>query len=294
MINNTNSSATTQSNSNCMNNPFRMLAWLFGKLVSIAKAGKRIFSDKSQPDFTPIAERMFSKAKAEGTFFKTPAPRKTTSCREMELYNPANRPLPMIEGAELQRLSWTLRSIAGGMKQLLEVIKKQSFEEYLKRECRGQSIQNLIKRGELNDETFKEFAEELNISQDIINKCLKMDALEKFKWLLSINDEQRDLSFECSEIAENSLGDINYILTPLIQNFITYLSKKYPAYNSNLANEDDIREFQACLTILDKALNNLIESPVGDQIARDANLQTMFSGISNKLQTLAKSLQISY
>ena len=180
------------------------------------------------------------------------------------------------------------------MKQLLEVIKKQSFEEYLKRECKGQSIQNHIKRGELNDEIFKEFAEELNISQDIINKCLKMDALEKFKWLDSINDEQSDLSFKCSEIADNSLVDINYSLIPLIQKFITYLSDKYPAYNSNLANENDIREFQKGLTNLDKVLNNLIEGPVGDQIARDANLQTMFSGIRNKLQILAKSLQISY
>ena len=277
-----------------MNAPHRMLAWLLGKLVSIAKAGKRIFSDKSQPDLTPIAERSFSKAKAQETFFNTPAPRETTSSREMELYNPANRPLPMIEGVELQRLSWALRPIVGGMKQLLEVINKQNTEEFFKRETKGQSIENLINTGEFNDEIFKEFAEELNISQDIIDKCLKMDALEKFKWLKSINDEQSELSYDCSKIAGNSLKDIDYSLTPLIQNFITTLSEKYPAYNSKLASKNDIREFQKGLINLDKVLNKLTEGPVGDQIARDANLQTMFSDIRNKLQILAQSLQISY
>lgn len=294
MINNTNSSATTQSNSNCMNIPYRMLAWLFGKLVSIAKVGKRIFADKSQPDLTPIAERMFSKAKAKGTFFNTPDPRKTTSSREMELYNPAYRPLPMIEGVELHRLSWELRPIAGGMKQLLEVINKQNTEEYFKRESKGQSIKNVINKGELNDKTFKKFAEELNISQDIIDECHKMDAYEKFKWLESINEEQSQLSYDCSKIAGNSLKDINYNLTPIIQNFITALSKKYPAYNSELASEIDIREFQKGLINLDKVLNKLTEGPIGDQIARDANLQRMLSDIRNKLKILGQSLQISY
>lgn len=294
MINNTNSSATTQSNSNCMNVPYRILAWLFGKLVSIAKAGKRIFSDKSQPDLTPLAERMFSKAKAKGTFFNTPAPRKTTSSREMELYNPANRPLPMIEGVELQRLSWALRPIAGGMKQLLEVINKQNLEEFFKREFKGQSIKNIIHKGEFDDKIFKKFAEELNISQDIIDECLKMDAYEKFKWLESINDEQSQLFLKCSKIAGHFLKHIDYFLTPLIQDFITSLSENYPAYNSKLASKNDIREFQKGLINLNKVLNNLTEGPIRDQIAHDANLQTMFSDIRNKLQTLGQSLQISY
>ena len=292
MINSTNSFATTQSNSNCLNIPSRLVAWLFGKLVSIAKAGKRIFSDESQPDLTPLAERMFSKAKAQGTFFNTPAPRETTSSREMELYNPANRPLPVIEGVELQRLSWGLWPIVGGMKQLLEVINNQNTEEFLKGGIRGQSIQNHVNEGKFNDEIFKKFAEELNVSQDIIDEYLKMEAHEKIKWLDSINEEQSQLSFTRSKIAGDSLEDIDDYLLPIIQNFITTLSEKYPAYNSELASENDIREFQKGLINLDKVLNKLTEGPVGDQIARDANLQTMFSDIRDKLQILAQSLHL--
>lgn len=294
MINNTNSSATTQSNSNCLSIPYRLVAWLFGKLVSIAKAGKRIFSGESQPDLTPIAERMFSKAKVQGTFFNTPTPRETTSSREMEFYNPANRPLPVIEGVELQRLSWKLWSIVGGMKQLLEVINNQNLEEFFKGGTRGQSIQNHVKEGKFNDMIFKKFAKELNISQDVIDECLKMKEHEKIKWLDSINDEQSQLSFTCSKIAGDSFEDINNYLLPIIQNFITILSEKYPAYNSKLASKNDIREFQKGLINLDKVLNKLTEGPVGDQIARNANLQTMFSDIRNNLQILAQSLQISY
>lgn len=293
MINNTNSSATTQSNSNCMNVPYRMLTWLFGKLVSIAKAGKRIFSDESLPDLTPIAERVFSKAKAQETFFNTPAPRETTSSREMELYNPANSPLPMIEGVELQCLSWEVRRIVGDMKQLLEAIEAQNLHEVKTGAIRGNHIETLNAQDNFDDKRFKDLAEELKVSPDIIDKCLEMHADEKIKWLDSINEEQITISVACCNMAGNALKNINYDLIPLIERFITTLSENYPRYSGKLASETHIREFQKGLRNLDKVLNKLPKGPAGDQIARDANLQTMFSNIKNKLQNLAQSLQIS-
>ena len=292
MINSTNSFATTQPNSNCLNIPSRLIAWLFGKLVSIANAGKRIFSGKSLPDVTPIAERMFSKAKAQGTFFNTSASRETTSSQKMELNSPANRPLPEIEGVELQRLSWEVRPILGGMKELLEVINNQNLHELKIGEIRGQSIDTLGTQDKFNDELFKDLAKQLKVSQDIIDKCLEMHADEKIKWLDSINEEQSQISLACCKMAGQSLNDIDNYLFPLIHDFITNLSKKYPSHSSKLASEKDIREFQKGLINLDKVLNKLTEGPVGDQIARDANLQTMFSDIRNKLQNLAQSLQI--
>ena len=293
MINSTNSFATAQSNSNCLNFPSRLVAWLYGKLVSIANAGKRIFSGKSQPDLTPIAERMFSKAKAQGTFFNKPTPRETTSSRKMELFNPANSPLPEIEGVELRRLSWDLRPIVGGMKQLLEVINNQNLHELKSGGIRGQSIENLVTQGKFDDEIFKGFAQELNVSQDIIDKCLKMDTHEKIIWLNSINEEQSQTSLTCCKIAGQTLNDIDNYLFPLIHNFITTLSEKHSSHSSEMASEKDIREFQKGLINLNKVLNKLTDSPVGDQIARDTNLRTMFSDIRNKLQNLAQSLQIS-
>lgn len=293
MINNTHSSATTQSNSNCMNIPYRMLAWLFGKLVSIAKGGKRIFSDESQPDLTPLAERMFSKAKTQGTFFNTPAPRETTSSREMELYNPANKPLPEIEGVELQRLSWEIRPIIGGMKELLTAIKDQNSHNLKTGAIRGVSIDALKNQDKFNDKLFQDLAKELKVSQDIIDKYLEMPADEKIKWLDSINEEQSEISLSCCNMADDSLADIEYELTPIVQNFITSLIERYPSYSTELASERDIREFQKGVMNLDKVLNILAEGPAMDQIACDANLQTMLSNIRNKLQNLAQSLQIS-
>ena len=293
MINNTHSSATTQSNSNCMNIPYRMLAWLFGKLVSIAKGGKRIFSDESQPDLTPLAERMFSKAKAQGTFFNTPAPRETTSSREMELYNPANRPLPEIEGVELQRLSWEIRPIIGGMKELLTAIKNQNSHNLKTGAIRGVSIDALKNQDKFNDKLFQDLAKELKVSQDIIDKYLEMPADEKIKWLDSINEEQSEISLLCCFMADDSLKDIEYELTPVVQDFITSLIERYPSYSTELASERDIREFQKGVMNLNKVLNILAEGPAMDQIACDADLQTMLSNIRNKLQNLAQSLQIS-
>ena len=292
MINSTNSFATAQSNSNCLNFPSRLAAWLYGKLVSIVNAGKRIFSGKSQPDLTPIAKRMFSKAKAQGTFFNTPAPRATTSSQKMELFNPANSPLPEIEGVELRRLSWEVRPIVGGMKELLEVINNQNLHELKIGEIRGQSIDTLGTQDKFNDELFKDLAKQLKVSQNIIDKCLEMHADEKIKWLNSINEEQSQISLTCCKIAGQTLADIDHYLFPLIHDFITTLSEKYPSYSSELASEKDIREFQKGLINLDKVLNKLTEGPVGDQIARDANLRTKFSDIRIKLQNLAQSLQI--
>lgn len=293
MINSTDSFATTQSNSNCLNIPSRLVAWLRGKLVSISKAVKRIFSGESLPDVTPIAERMFSKVKAQEPFFNTPAPRGTTSSREMELYNPANRPLPEIEGVELKKLSWELLPILGGMKELFEVIMNANSIELCKGQVRAVAIENLANQSNFNDDIFKNLAKQLKVSQHIMDKLLEMNADEKLKWLDSINREQIQISSACGLRARRSLDDYNNYLFPLICNFIGNLSEKYPIYSTELASEKVIRVFQKGVVNLDRVLNIFVEEPVGDQIARDASLQTKFSDIRNKLKNIAQSLQIS-
>ena len=293
MINSTDSFATTQSNSNCLNIPSRLVAWLRGKLVSITKAVKRIFSGESLPDVTPIAERMFSKVKAQGPFFNTPAPRGTTSSRKMELYNPANRPLPEIEGVELKKLCWGLLPILGGMKELFEVIMNANSLELVKGKMRGLAIENLGNQNNFNDNLFKDMAKQLKVSQHIIDERLEMVADEKIKWLDSINKEQIEISRTCYQRARGSVDDIDHYVFPLICNFIGSVSKKYPKYSTELASEKDIRECQKGVVNLDRVLNTFVEGPVGDQIARDASLQTKLSDIRNKLQNIAQPLQIS-
>ena len=87
MVSHSDSSTTTQSTWNCLNNiPSRAFAWLYGKLVKIATAVKNFLSggssSETQPVSIPVVERTISKTSDDHAqhdpYFTVPASFKTT------------------------------------------------------------------------------------------------------------------------------------------------------------------------------------------------------------------------
>lgn len=98
MVSHSDSSTTTQSTWNCLNNiPSRAFAWLYGKLVKIATAVKNFLSggssSETQPVTIPVVERTISKTSDDHTqhdsYFRVPASFKTTPSVSPEAVAPA-------------------------------------------------------------------------------------------------------------------------------------------------------------------------------------------------------------
>ena len=297
MIDRSNEPATTQTNTSCLNNiPSRLVSWLYGKLVSIAETVKRIFSrgnmgqSESLPETRPLAERTSSEVKAERTLLHTPDPQVTTPSQEVELDNAANRPLPVLNGGEVLCLSRDLKPILDNMKKIFEELKginSKGLSEALKR---ADDIKRSVNGEVFDNAALFEWEAKLIVKHQIYDDGMSAD--DKIKVLEFYNDRQMKAYAICVARADTYINGINGAASPSVDELISSLTNKYSDSCTERASEEDIKMLQEKVEHIQVLLNEGVKGVVGKQIARDANLQEIFSDISEKLENIIQTLQM--
>ena len=314
MVNHPDSSATTQSTWNYLNNiPSRTFAWLCGKLVRIATAVKNFLSggssSETQPVSIPVVERTISKTCDDHTqhdsYLRVPASLKTTPPVsheatptvsdaslppphwELELYNRANRRLPYFTGAELQRVSCgDVKSVLSDIHNLFSRLQKLNKSEL---KLPGY-IYGLVVRKALDDLNLPILASKVR-GLDIESWSGK-SLLEKIRLLLNISRQNAELAGERLKKVKYYRKRFEKMLLPRYYYFSVALTSKYQKNSTQPATEQEIRGLQIGVEGIEAVLTDFTDGQIGDQIVQDASLQLQLSGIKEKLQGLTRLLQI--
>ena len=298
MIDGSDSPATTQTNTSCLNSiPSRLVCWLYGKLVSIAETVKRIFSrgnmgqSESLPETRSLAERTSSEVKAERTFLHTPDPQVTTPFQEVELDNAVNRPLPVLNGGEVVCLSRDVKPILDGMKEIFEELKRTNSTELSEAEKRAGELKKFIDGEQFDNSVLSDWESEL-YCMGKMNDPQYMSEDEKKKFLPICNDVQKLEYARCVARADTFIQGINGVTSPSVDELISSLTDKYSDSCTDRASEEDIKVLQEKVGdiqyLLDEGTKKLFE----EQIAFDAKLKKTLSDIRGKLQVITQTLQM--
>ena len=296
MIDGPDSPVTTQTNTSCLNNiPSRLVSWLYGKLVSIAEAVRRVFSrgnmgqSESRPEARPLAERTSSEVKAEITFH-TPDPQVTAPSQEAELDNEANRPLPVLNGSKALRLSMGLKPILDGIRTIFEELRRVNSSELSEGKKRADDIKRSANGEDFDNYALLKWKAILHASQQIPYPHDK-PANEKINFLLDCNARQMEIHAKCIGRANLYITDINGTILPSVDELISSLTKKYPDSCIELASLEDIKVLQEKVLEIQTLVKG-VKGCLEIQIALDADLMGKFSDISKKLQNLTQILQM--
>ena len=298
MIDRSDSPATTQTNTSCLNSiPSRLVRWLYGKLASIAETVKRIFSrgsmgqSESLPETRPLAERTSSEVKAERTFLHTPDPQVTTPSQEVELDNAANRPLPVLNGGEVICLSRDLKPILDGMKEIFEELKTTNSTELSEAEKRAGELEKCVKGEQFDDSVLSDWAFEL-FSMYKMDHTQEMSENNKNNFLRAYNDARMAEYAGCAARADTFIQNINGVTSPLVDELISSLTNKYSDSCTDRASEEDIKVLQDRVGNIQFILHEGTKGLIRQQIAFDAKLEETYSDIRGKLQTITQTLQM--
>ena len=299
MIDRSDSPATTQTNTSCLNSiPSRLVSWLYDKLVSIAETVKRILSrgnmgqSESLPETRPLAERTSSQVKVQRNFVHTSNPQVTTPSQEQELHNSANRPLPELNGGEVLCLSKEVKLILNGMKMIFEKLKEVKSKEVSNGQVWAEKIKKFSRKKTFDDIEFFSWQGILNVGNCMVVDSKKMTVDEKINFLLHHNNKNMAVQTEFVRMFETFINDISRIKLPSVQNLVSHLTKKYPDSCIEQASERDIKLLQIKVAEIQVLLKEGFKKAVKEQIADDADLLQIFSDISKKLQNLIKTVQI--
>ena len=370
MVSHSDSSTTTQSTWNCLNNiPSRVFARLYGKLVKIATAVKNFLSggssSETQPVSIPVVERTISNTSDDHTqhdsYFRVPASFKATpsvspeavplvlsettlpvppetapsvslgtappvslgatppispetvspaspetmppvsdashevplSHRELELYNRANRRLPEFTGAELQYICCgDVQSVLGSILIIFLKLKEINNSEHANERKFLEQIYSLAKQKILNDENL------LNLVTTFKVRGLDVESWQS-KCLVEKISSLEAISSKNIELAKDRLDEVYYfhinfekIVLPLHLRYTFALFSKYRKNSTKPATEQEIRDLQKGVEGIEAVLTKFTEGQIGDQIAQDALLKSLLSGIKEKLEGLVRLLQI--
>ena len=298
MIDRSDSPATTQTNTSCLNSiPSRLASWLYGKLVSIAETVKRIFScgnmgqSENQPETRPLAERTSSEVKAERTFLHTPDPQVTTPSQEVELDNAANGPLPVLNGGEVVCLSRDVKPILDGMKEIFEELKRTTSTELSEAEKRAGELEKFINGEQFDNSVLSDWEFEL-YGMNKIDHPQNMSEEDKYFYLLTYNTCDKIKYAHCVAKADTFIQSINGITSPSVDELISSLTNKYSDSCTVRASEEDIKVLQDRVGDIQVILDEGTKGLIGERIALDAKLQETLSDIRGKLQTITQTLQM--
>ena len=296
MIDRSDSPATTQTNTGSFNIPSRLVSWLYGQLVRIANAVKRIVSrgnmgqSESLPETRPIVERTPSQVRAERTFVPTSNPQVTTPSQEQELHNPANRPLLELNGSEVLCSIRKVKLILGSMKAILEKLRVENANGSSKGEKRAEDIKKIGAEKYFDDIVFFQWEGVLEADQWPDPKNMTVD--EKINFLLSCNNKLIEKQAGFVLMVGTFIQDIGQNKLPSVHRLITGLAEKYPGDCTDRASKDDIKTVQRKVVDIQVLLDEGFNETVRQKIAVDAKLAGIFSGIMKDLQSLTQKLQI--
>ena len=298
MIDGSDSPATTQTNTSCLNNiPSRLVGWIYGKLVSIAEAVKRLFSrgnmgqSDSLPETRPLAERTSSEVKAETTFLHIPDPQVTTPSQEVEHDNTANRPLPVLNGGEVLCLSRNVTPILNGMKKIFEELRRTNSSGLSEAEKRAVDLERFAKGEHFDQDALFDWEAKLHARYQI-DYPHDMPENDQINVLRSYNVAQKKECASCLARAEQFINGINGITSPEVDKLISSLANKYSDSCTDRASEEDIKKLQEMVGNIKVLLDESDKGLVGKQIALDANLQNTLFDIRGKLENIIQTLQM--
>ena len=218
MIDRSDSPATTQTNTGCLNNiPSRLASWLYGKLVTISEAVKRIFSrgnivrSESLPEMRPLAERTSSEVKAERTSLHTPDPQVTTPAQEVDPHKTASRPLPELNAGQVLCISRDVKTILGDMRTLFKTLRQAKLSEV----SAGKKITEQLekaRRGELYDFILLCYWEwNLHADQKIVYPP-DIQESEKINYLVDYNRKRTKMLAQIASHARIFINSVEKIL----------------------------------------------------------------------------------
>ena len=299
MIGRSDSSATTQTSTNCLNNiPSRLVSWLYAKMVRIAEAVKRIFSrgkmgqSESLPETRPLVERTSSEVKAETTFLHTPDPQETAPFQEVELDNVANRPLSALNGNQVLCLSRDVTAILDGMKTIFEELKEAELRKISEGEQRAECLEK-AKRGEHFDVSILDYWEsKLHATRQIVYPPDSQESVI-IDCLVDVNARQMEIMAKSVAMADSFIKDVNETILPSIHELISRLTKKYPVSCTDLASEEDLNALREKVVSILALIKSGVTRAVMNEIAFDDNLSAILSSVDNKLQYLIKTLKMN-
>ena len=296
MIDRSDLSATTQTNSSCPNNiPSRLASWLYGKLVTIAEAVKRIFSrgnmgrSESLPETRPLAERTSSELKAEGTSLHTPDPQVTTPAQKVDPHKTANRLLPELNAGQVLCISRDVKTILGDLNIIFKKLRQAKSDEVKTGERIIQQLEK-VRRGELYDFILLSYWEwYLHAGQKIMYPPDSQDS-EKINYLVDYNHERMKRLCQIAKHAKVVMNSVEIIL-PSVDKLIASLTKKYPVSCTDLASRGEIRALLAKVDKIRILLEYGFTTPVINEIAFDKDLSVKSSELRKKLKNLIQALQ---
>ena len=215
------------------------------------------------------------------------------SHRELELYNRANRRLPEFTGAELQYVCCgDVQSVLGSILIIFLKLKKINYSERANEHKFLDNIYSLARQKILNDEnllnlvtTFKVRGLDVESWQ---SKCL----VEKISSLEAISSKNIELAKDRLDKVDYFHTNFEKIVLPLHLHYTVALNSKYQKNSTQPATEQEIRGLQKGVEGIEAVLTKFTEGQIGDQIAQDALLQSLLSGIKEKLEGLVRLLQI--
>ena len=296
MIDRSDLPATTQTNTSYLNSiPSRLASWLYGKLVTIAEAVKRIFSrgnmgrSESLPETRPLAERTSSEVKAEGTSLHTPDPQVKTPAQEVDPHKTANRPLPELNADQVLCISRDVKTILGDMKTIFKTLR----EEKLREASAGKKITEQlgkVRRGELYDFILLSYWEwNLHAGQEIVYPPDSQDS-EKINYLVDYNHKRVKRLRQIANHARIFINSVEKIL-PSVDKLIASLTRKYPVSCTDLASREDIKALLTKVDNIRTLLEHGFTRPVINEIAFDKKLSVKSSEVREKLKNLIQALQ---
>ena len=298
MIDRSDLPVTTQTHTSCLNNiPSRLVSWLYGKLVSIAEAVKRVFTrgnvgqSESLPEAKPLAERTSSEASAKITFLHVPDPQVTAPSQEVELDKAANRPLPELNGDQVLCLSRDAKTILDDMKTTIETLRKEKLSKIAEGKQIAEHLEKL-RKGESSDlSPLSVWHYKLLASQQIVYPPDIQESKLIYR-LIDCNQAQMETLAQFVANTETFINRVDKETLPSVDKLISSLAKKYPVSCTDLASEEDITKLQENADFIRELFELSFESVFRKEIGLNGVVSGKSFEISEKLHNLTQTLQI--
>ena len=209
----------------------------------------------------------------------------------MELDNAANRPLPVLSGAEVLCLSRDVKPILDGMKEIFEELKRTTSTELSEAKKREGELKKFRNGKQFDNSVLSDWEFEL-YGMGKIDHPQAMSEDDKKLFLTTYNACQITECAHCAAMADNFIQSINGFTSPSVDELISSLTNKYSDSCTVRASEEDIKVLQNKVGDIQVILDEGTKGLIGKKIALDAKIQETLSDIRGKLQNLIQTLQM--